>query len=101
MGLDSILYFLPLAGVIALVCSGTRHEAFEDILRGAARIFLYLAVGTLLFAGILQIALQVALLFYALLLLLLGVLGYYTLKEMLGWLTGGGGKNKKGAEGGA
>jgi hypothetical protein len=82
---DTILYFLPLAGLISLVCSGTRHEAFEDILRGAARIFLYLSIGTLVFAGLLQISVQWTALFYVLLAIVLGLLGFYTLKELHGW----------------
>ena len=34
-GTDFVLYFLPLSGLIALVCAGTRHEAFDEILKGA------------------------------------------------------------------
>ncbi|MHC5037674.1 MAG: hypothetical protein ACYTHM_10195 [Planctomycetota bacterium] len=92
--MDPFLYFLPLAALIALVCSGTRHESFDDIFRGAVRFFLYLLIGTVLFSGILQLSLQMAPLFYALLALVLGLLGYYTLKEVFGWL-GGGSKSKE------
>ena len=83
--MDTILYFLPLAGLISLVCSGTRHEAFEDILRGAVRIFLYLSIGTLIFAGLLQVSVQWTALFYVLLAVVVGLLGFYTLKELHGW----------------
>ncbi|MHC4779602.1 MAG: hypothetical protein ACYTFG_13595, partial [Planctomycetota bacterium] len=83
--MDSIYYFLPLAGLIALVSSGTRHEAFEDILRGALRIFLYLSIGTLLFAGLLQVSVQWTSLFYILLAAVLGLLAFYTLKEVHAW----------------
>jgi hypothetical protein len=90
--MDSLYYFLPLTAVIALVASGTRNEAFEDIFRGALRIFLYLVAGTFLFALVLYVALGIPLLFYALLGGLATLLAYYTLKEIAVWLGAGGSK---------
>ncbi|MHC4601013.1 MAG: hypothetical protein ACYS47_18630, partial [Planctomycetota bacterium] len=51
----------------------------------ALRIFLYLTVGTLIFAALLQISVQWTTLFYLLLAAVLGLLGFYTLKELHAW----------------
>jgi len=93
--MDSVLYFLPLAGVIALVCSGTRHDSIDDIMKASLRIFLYLALGTVAFAVGLQVSLQISFLFYGLLGILLALLAYYTLKEVGAWMTAGDSRDGK------
>lgn len=89
MSLELFLYFFPLAAVIALVSSGTRHESFEAILVGAGKTFLWLVLGLTAFSVVLQVSLEIPVVFYTLLVLLISLLVFYTLKELLPWASKG------------
>ena len=101
-GAEEILVFLPLAAVIALVCSGTRRDAPGEILAAAGKFFLYLVLGTAVFSAVLQVSLLVSALYYALVAAVAALLLFYTFQEVRVWLRGGteaAGKGKEGARG--
>jgi hypothetical protein len=80
-----ILWFLPLAAAIALVCGGTRRDSPREIAWASGRIFAYLVLGTAGFSLMLHLSLQVSWLFFLLLGILVFLLVYYTWRELREW----------------
>lgn len=98
--MSALLYFLPLALVIALVLSATKKDGLRPVLLQAGKLFALLSVGTVAFSVLLHFCTKVPALLFTLLGGIVLALAFFTLKGAVEWLwsLGGAGEGETAVE---